>query len=335
MPKFIFEDSNSKLKYLIDHCQSLDDLDKIYTNEQRSALVSGTFYRNFFKKAHHSPVASAFIEAIDLSSNPIDLFWILISFIGLGAAALWLASLVSLITLILFVGGFYYYLRTHRNQASKDKKWIQLAIIKIQALNELLRRNQPLDWAYSENSILEKKPQCSKSASLALGLSTAIILLTTFYWGITDSLLILELISATSILASPIGLAIAAVAALIIGSIVAAKHYQTRNSNALIKTVKNQLQAEGTHKKILLSCFMQFKKKAHSSALAVPAEEKYHPRPALAVPVEEKYQPRLKRSVSQTFFRKEEGVNVLKGFQQPPEHGTTRKFRPYRATALD
>lgn len=102
---------------------------------------------------------------------------------------------------------------------------IELLEIKVQAVDELLRR-------YHFNNITlnhdEKKPEAKsvpykKSICFA---SSMTIFLGAMYWGVTDILVCVGLITATSLLVSPIGLAIAGGVALLFSAGLAIYHYQ-------------------------------------------------------------------------------------------------------------
>lgn len=248
MPIFMSNVSHHKLDYIVTACQSLTEFKQLFSSKENDAFIAGLFSRDLQRVQSTASMTFALEKAVESSSQAIDILWITISFISLGLLALWLAGVFALAALGLFFGGFYYQQRKNSANLHKQHEHTQFALLKIHALDELIRRYKPHGFQMNQQPEQSKPHLPTKSSAVSLGVSVSIVLLTTFYWGITDSLVLLGLMSASSLLAGPIGLGVAAVVAITIGALMAVKYYQAKKAICLMnhstQWIDQQLQAK-------------------------------------------------------------------------------------------
>lgn len=302
MPIFITDAKTPQLEYIATQCASLDEIKKMVGEDQADFFITNTFYRNFFKFKQISSIWLGLNEAIDLSSTAVDVFWITIAFVALGAAAIWLAGLAALVTVGLMSCGLYGYYKNNQKYVNKTKEEIQLTIIKIQALDELLKRNKPMNWLETEKN---NKPLVQahfpKKEAISVGVGASVLLVTTFYWGIMDTSVMLGFFSATSLLAGPVGFGIAAAIGIVMGVMIAVKYYQAKKASQLLEHSKTELHSDLHDKTVQLDVFKQFKQ--HQSRLHSLEEQK---QTSSVTAVHDRLLSPLKRSASLGFFASKE-----------------------------
>jgi hypothetical protein len=160
----------------------------------------------------------------------VEILWITGGFISLGVATFWIVGSVGFFAIALFLGVFYHGSKKQQEKSVQEENNLELTEIKVHALDELLRRSNSknLKLNFPEEKQIVTQVNYKKSFSLTISL---ILALGITYWGITDILLTVGLISATSLLVSPIGLGIAFGVAILIGAGLAIyHHYQQKNN---------------------------------------------------------------------------------------------------------
>ena len=233
-------------------CTSCDELNAILGNH-KNELIAQIPYHHYLESNTHSSI-QPLEEALEIAVVPIDVLWIIVSFISLGVATLWILGSVGFTTGGLFLGGYYYYAKQQDEKIAHEKDDLEITGIKIQAVDELLNRHQSKNLNIPTKKIDDIKVSYKKS--IILGVSFASILGFT-YWGVTDILLTLEIISAASLLTGPIGLGIAVGVAILFGVGLAIHHYHIQKKNAPIKSLKKILHDELNEKQISLNVLKQ------------------------------------------------------------------------------
>lgn len=213
------------------------ELESILINQN---ILDASFYQNL---TNDSSWIESFFSSNTYALLPIQLLWLVTSFVSLGVAALGIFAGISSIVGVLFLGLTYYYFKQANEKLLQNKKHISLTQIKIDAMNEFLAR-QALDWeSTAANQYFMDITPIGKKESIKVGTLLSLNLLFSF-WGIKDLLLIVGLLSTSSMLAGPIGLAIAAGISILIGIVYAVHHYHYQQKIAPIKSSKKSLDDE-------------------------------------------------------------------------------------------
>ncbi len=238
----------------IKHCHSKDEV---------KTLIGGSYFK--LQKKMRSPKddkcinVTPFKGALEIADIPIEILYSVLGFATFGVATLWILGSVGLVALTLFIGAFYYYSKKLQAKMTAETNTLELMEIKVQVLDELIKRYQPENVSLLNAD--EKKPNCAPvpyKKSICFAVSMAVFLGAT-YWGITDILLIAGLVTATSLLVSPIGLAIAGSAALLFSAALAIYHHQFLQKNNVIKNAKKTLYAEYNKRETCLDVLKKIK----------------------------------------------------------------------------
>jgi hypothetical protein len=171
----------------------------------------------------------ALIRAIEFSSIPIDIFWLIISRTTLGSTSFILAGIGALLSFCFGVGTFIYKYVTQSNKEKQENE--ELALKK----DPTVIKHNLTDSQNNSTGASEKINSVSKNDSITTGISISILLATTIYWGITDVLVTLDLLPLASSIISPIALIIAGALAICAGIYLGIQHYEDKKNKQFIK----------------------------------------------------------------------------------------------------
>src|SRR5438552_741381 len=87
MQQFVEKISSDHLMTILRECHALEDLEPAF----RQGVMMQFHPTGLTAKNKNHYIAIALIWAIDVSSIPVDAFWVLISFVDLGPSASWLS----------------------------------------------------------------------------------------------------------------------------------------------------------------------------------------------------------------------------------------------------
>lgn len=172
----------------------------------------------------------ALIRAIEFSSIPIDIFWLIISRTTLGSTSFILAGIGALLSFCFGVGTFIYKYVTQSNKEKQENE--ELALLK---KDPTVIKHNLTDSQNNSTEASEKINSVSKKESIINGIGISILLATTIYWGITDVLVTLDLLPLTSAIISPIALIIAGALAIGAGIYLGIQHYEDKKNKQFIK----------------------------------------------------------------------------------------------------
>ncbi len=275
----IFKDySDEQLLTIINECNELDALPKTLNileyKKQREQLLNIPR----LSKLNRFKLTNTLQSVLEWVGMPIDIFWLVISFITLGAAALWIAGFVAGLTVLMAAGLFVYKYQQNKLKERADLDAIELYCLKNHLLDELIYRKTHDLQSMVHTKKIEPRPALKKT-SMLLGLSISMMVGFTFYWGVTDILMTLGLIGSATLIAGPIGFAVAGCLAVVAGIYFGIKHYQAKQNINLIDATKKNLN-ESISKKYYLYSYLKnqpvHKKEEYS--LAVGIENQYEPR---------------------------------------------------------
>jgi len=208
-------------------------------------------------RSNRRKLTSTLRSVIEVTSIPLDILWIVVSFVSLGAAALWIAGSIGAFILLGGVGVFICQYQRKTLMSDRDLDAIVLNHFKIKALDILIDRQRhklglsSLNDNNQKKDFLKSDKTISKIPSVLVGLGIGTVLATTFFWGISDILIIIGLIGAASVVTSPIGLAVALSFAATMGIYLGVMHYQAKKNKHDIKNTKSHLQDELNEKQDL------------------------------------------------------------------------------------
>lgn len=231
----------------ITRCESYEALSTLLGPNKRKFLKNLPFHSHLVK--NHFSFFESFYTAFYFAQLPIQLLWLVIAFVSLGPGALWIFGGV-----IVFAGAVLLrltakYANEQIEKILQDKKELALMGIKIEATNELLRRQQfpitPFCTPLIENVLINKRERFEMGLGLTLGLAFT-------YWGIRDLLICIGLMSATTLFAGPLGLAIVAGIAVCFGVAFGIYHHYHQQKNNPIQSIKNSLVTELSEKQTTL-----------------------------------------------------------------------------------
>lgn len=204
----------------------------------------------------------SFMAAIGIANIPVDLAWVIASSIGIKLGIL--AFTIPALIITLGIGLLCYAFSMHKFKKREEDflAFSQIAILKIEILDELIRRKtvelqqkvtnfesnvHKKDLGTTNNNI-NKGPKYALFSSGSVAFLTAFSLIASYYSLVTTSFTSFGLVMASSILAGPIGLTLVCLLAVSIGFYFGYKHYQARVGIAHMKAQKVQLELKITQK---------------------------------------------------------------------------------------
>jgi hypothetical protein len=178
--EYLKNSSTDHLLQISAHCKKITDPD-LKLNESILTELRAQAKLKFSQKL---PIATSLIWAIDLSSIPIDIAWYTLDFTDLKDKAQEFAAAAAILTFTIAIcTALYIYQATVKENENNQC----LIILKDQICDELKTR-YPDNKKTNESknipafTLSENKPK----DSIYAGTSCAVILFTTFYWGILD-----------------------------------------------------------------------------------------------------------------------------------------------------
>jgi hypothetical protein len=245
-------------------CKTFEQLNQVLGDE-KNQMIAQFPYAKYLKKNTPSFIES-FTSALMYAQLPIQVLWLIVAFVSLGAAGLWIFGGVGLFAGILLVGYSVRYLKKQHHKMVQDQHDLIFMGIKNEALDELIQRQDPsikYSHVLSEDFTIDKKEILEWSSFFSLNL------LFTF-WGTRDLMVAVGLISAAAFIAGPFGLAIAAGVTLLVGIGYAAYHYQFLKKNAPMESIKKSLEEQIKEKEVILQTLQQVKKPEVTQTISPP-----------------------------------------------------------------
>ncbi len=173
---------NSKSEYLLKICAECVKIQNLSLDESVHAELRGEAQTSFHKKI---PIATSLIWAIDLSGISVDMAWACLDLELLDSSTEFVISAAILSFLVAIGTALYIYSETLKEIENNQC----LNILKRHISEELMRRipdNKKTDE--SKSSFVFTESENKLKDSIYAGSSCAIVLFTSFYWGIPDIL---------------------------------------------------------------------------------------------------------------------------------------------------
>lgn len=237
--------SDEQLMEIVFHCDKLGEVDDVIEEIIRPNIIPQKSYNKWKKRVakRHKNILqsygithSLFSSLNDAPSFTIMTLLSIISITTLSVLALsiftgLLAGAMIIAGVIYFVAGY----REKQNELNAERKFFLFAEAKTEALNELLRRQNPdhandpeFNFRPEEGFVYRNKDVFAKlKPAVGAGLLTASVLFGTYYLCASTIVAAIGVTAVAGAMAGPIGLGIALGIAVVIGAIYAYKVYQT------------------------------------------------------------------------------------------------------------
>jgi hypothetical protein len=240
------------LFYILDDCEELSGVIPLLSKQQAEELLTYFTQHRPQQLLKDDFAYLSIIDAIDISSIPVDLLWALVSLISFGAAAMWISLATAALTLCIGTGYFIYSYRDYRDKLLEREHFFRLASLKNSAADEIIIRfsntipeaklaEAKLSSAHQSLIPQHKGTIVSARGAFLLGGATIVALFGTFFWGTAEILEILGYTSASTDMTGTIGLIIAGMVTLVIGIYVGYQYYQLRKNLQEIKTARAEI----------------------------------------------------------------------------------------------
>ncbi len=228
-------------------CKSYEALSELLGAGKKPLLTKLPFHQHLVKD--NFSFFESFYFAFSYAQMPIQLLWLTIAFASLGTVALFIFGGVFTLAGALLIGFSGYYANLQHEKILSDKKELALIGIQIEAFNELLRRKgfPVTDFCTPpiNNVLVNKRESFEMGLMLTLGLAFT-------YWGTRDLVLYVGFMSAASLFAGPLGLAIVAGIAICVGISFGIYHHYHQKKNNPIQSLKIFLLSELKEKRTIL-----------------------------------------------------------------------------------
>jgi hypothetical protein len=309
MPKLMHEMSDQQLSFIANACDKLEEINQICDAEQINYLISGTFVKKYFQK--NKWLVPACFDAFDDSMSPLSAYWIATSFFSLGALTILFAIVAAGGVVALFSGAFYYYYREGRVQVQKDLAHVQLLIIKLHALDIVLKRHAIEDRSNHFAPLRSLVVPGSKMKALSAGFAISALMFGTLYWGVTDIMVTVGANRAASVLTGEVAFFVALLASILVGALAANQyHHILQFKQGKIELQKDVLNRY-TAKKILFEHMSFFKNSSVTNRLQIICDSGEQKSVADSSPARGEYKalplPSLKSALGQSFYAKKMG----------------------------
>lgn len=258
--------SSEQLMEIVFHCDKLGEVDDVMDEIILPNIIQEKTYTKWKKRVakRHKNILktygithSLFSSLNDAPSFTIMTLLSIISITTLSVLALsiftgLLAGAMILAGIVYFVAGY----REKQDELNAERKFFLFAEAKTEALNELLRRQNPerandpeFNFRPEEGFVYRNKDVFAKlKPAVGAGLLTASVLFGTYYLCASTIVAAIGVTAVAGAMAGPIGLGVALGVAVVIGAIYAYKVYQTAlnedKSEKLKKHINKQYKAK-------------------------------------------------------------------------------------------
>lgn len=190
-------------------------------------------------------ITRAILPTLQVASAPIGVWCAVTSYLDLGVASFFVASFFLSLT-VLIAGACFYF--THKKTKSRINEALQacnLSYLKLLVYEEMLKRslfsnNERFNFS-NLNNISSKTIPHSKVSSLFVGMMTAMTIFASYYIGTSALIHSIGFVSVAIVLASPLCMLVAAIAAIGIGIILGYKHYHAKKFSMELSSLRQSL----------------------------------------------------------------------------------------------